>query len=152
MSRQTTRPSATPAAVTTRPGVIVSTGEVVDIEFPAQRGRRRTGRRKVYALVDLEVLDHLELSAAQWRVLHRVMRAVHPDSNVSAVQVSQIAADLGMHRSNVSRNLHELAERRVVTRLRQGQYRVNAHVMYRGSNHDWDTATEHEPEPLWRRP
>jgi DNA-binding MarR family transcriptional regulator len=137
--------------ITVHPGVIQSTGEIVDVDFPAVRGRRRTGRRKVFALVDLEALDRLQLGAAEWRVLHHVMRTVHPDTNDCAISGATIARDLQMHPSNVSRALQGLRSRGIILPVRHGHHRINSHIMYRGSNQDWDTATDGEREPIWRR-
>lgn len=138
--------------ITTRHGVIQSTGEVVDVEFPATRGRRRTSRRKAFAMVDLHSLDRLELSSAEWRILTHVMRTVHPDTNECAISGTQIARDLQVHPSSVYRTLADLRGRRIILPLRAGRMRINAHIMYRGSNQDWDLATDTEREPLWRRP
>ena len=150
MSRRTRKPSnVTP--ITTRQGVIQHTGEVVSVEFPAQRGRRRRGRRKVYAMVDLEVLDQLELSAAEFAVLTRVMRAVHPETNEAHVTVTDLAHDVGMLRPNASRVMSDLRDRRILYTEAQGVHRVNPHIMFRGSNQDWDVATETAKEPIWRR-
>jgi predicted transcriptional regulator len=125
-------------------GVVQSTGELIDVDAPAIRGRRRRSRRKVYAMVDLESLDQLELSAAEWRVLHRIMRAVN-------VSIAELGRELDMAPSNVSRIMREFRDRRIVYTMRLGTHRVNPHIMFRGSNQDWDIATDTEPEPVWVR-
>lgn len=150
MSRRTPKPSnVTP--ITTRQGVIQHTGEVVSVEFPAQRGRRRRGRRKVYAMVDLESLNQLQLSGSEWRVLTRVMRSVNPETNEARVTVTEVASDCGMARPNASRVIRRLRDRRIIYTEAQGVHRVNPHIMFRGSNLDWDVATETAKEPIWRR-
>jgi hypothetical protein len=131
--------------------VVQSTGEVLDVTMSARIGRRRRGKRKMYALMDLEALDELELSGAEWEVLHRIMRAVNPESNQAAIHIATLADDLKMAAPNVSRIMRELRARRIVFTLRQGHHRVNAHIMYRGSNADWDIATDTELEPVWAR-
>jgi DNA-binding transcriptional ArsR family regulator len=134
-------------------GVVGSTGEIIDVVAPAIRGgRKRKGRRKVYALVDLQALAMLELSAVEWAVLHRVMSSVATESNESRVQVQEIAADLEKTSPNVSRAMRELRARRIITTRRRGVHKVNSHIMFRGSNQDWDIATESEKEPVWSRP
>lgn len=137
--------------MTTKTGVIRDTGEVFDYLTPAKQGRRRKGRRKVYALTDLESLKRLQLSAQEWSVLHVVMAAVNPETNQAAIGVNQIAEELDILAPAVSRVMKTLRERRVIETLRQGVHRVNSHIMFRGSNQDWDDATDIEREPLWRR-
>ena len=137
--------------MTTRQGVVRSTGEVLDVEFPATRARRRRGRRKVYAMVDLEVISDLELSGAEWRVLGRIMRAVHPETNLASVTARTIAEDLQLDESNVAKVIRALHTRHILETKTRGVHRVNPHIMYRGSNQDWDIATETYPEPIWRR-
>jgi hypothetical protein len=132
-------------------GVVQSTGELVDVDAPAIRGRRRRSRRKVYAMVDLESLDQLELTGAEWRVLHRLMRATNVETNEARIAVREVALDLSMAEPNVSRVMRELRDRRVVHTLRQSVHRINPHIMFRGSNQDWDIATDTEPEPVWSR-
>jgi CRP-like cAMP-binding protein len=141
----------TDIAHTTRLGIVRDTGEVVDVEFPVARGKRRKARRKVYALMDLESLDRLELVGGEWEVLSRIMRAVNPETNIASVTHQQIADDLGMARPNVSRIIRLLRERRILFDLPGMAFRVNAHIMFRGSNVDWDLATDTEEEPQWNR-
>lgn len=137
--------------MTTTIGVVRGTGEVLDVEIPAKRGRRRKGRRKVYAMVDLESLDRLELTGQEWDVLTRLMRAVNQETNEARIGVVEMAQDLGIAQPNVSRIMKTLRERRIIETLRQGVHRINSHIMYRGSNQDWDDATDVERAPLWRR-
>jgi predicted transcriptional regulator len=134
-------------------GIVGSTGEVIDVVAPAVRGRHtRKGRRKVFAMVDLESLDRLQLTGSEWRVLHRIMRAVNPETNEARVVLTEIADEMGVKNPSVYRTMRELRERRIVVTRRQGVHKVNPHIMYRGSNADWDIATEYEPEPIWRKP
>jgi len=102
-------------------------------------------------MVDLEVLDQLELSAAEFAVLTRVMRAVHPETNEAHVTLQEISHDVVMARPNVSRVMRDLRDRRVLYTEARGLHRVNPHIMFRGSNQDWDVATETAKEPIWRR-
>lgn len=148
MSRRTKPSNVTP--FTTRQGVVQSTGEIVAVEFPAT-SRKRKGRRKVYALVDLEVLAQLQLSGAEHKVLAHIMRRVHPETNEARFTITELAGDCGMLRPSVSRVMHDLRNRRIVYTLRLGVHQVNPHIMFRGSNQDWDTATEYHPEPIWSR-
>lgn len=136
---------------TTHLGVVEHTGEIIHVEMPVTRGRKRKGRRKMYALLDIESIDRLKLHASQWSVLHRVMRAVNPETNIANVTQAEIAADLGVAQPSVARSMKELTERHIVYLVGWGRYRVNAHIMFRGSNQDWDIATENEEEPLWDR-
>lgn len=105
----------------------------------------------MYALVDLEVLAQLELSSAEYAVLTHLMRHVNPETNQARVGLDEIADECGMLRPSVSRVMKALRDRRVVYTLRQGVHRVNPHIMFRGSNQDWDIATDLEREPIWHR-
>ena len=132
-------------------GVVGSTGEVIDIEAPAIRGRRRRSKRKMYAMVDLEALRELELSAAEYAVLTHIMGAVNAETNEAAIMLSEVAAQLGIAESGVARTMKSLRDRNIVVTRRQGIHRVNSHIMFRGSNQDWDIATDTEKEPVWKR-
>lgn len=137
--------------MTTTMGVVRSTGEVLDVEVPVRKGRKRKGRKKVFALMDLESLKRLELTSQEWEVLTGIMAAVNPETNQAHIGISVLSSDLGIHQPNVSRIMKSLRERRIIQTIRQGVHRVNSHIMYRGSNQDWDDATDREKEPLWRR-
>lgn len=129
------------------------TGEVLELSIAQPRGRkRRKGKRKMFALTDLESLALLDLTGAEWRVLTRIMRAVNPETNEARITQTEIAEELSMAQPNVSRIVKMLRERRILFALSASGYRVNAHIMYRGSNLDWDTATDNEVEPVWTRP
>lgn len=132
-------------------GTNAATGEEIDIDAPAVRGRRRRGRRKVYALVDIEMQARLELTGQEWRVLHTIMASVNAETNEARVAIAEIAERLDIPSSNVSRIMKTLRDRRIVFTLRQGVHRVNTHLMFRGSNQDWDIATDTEKEPQWER-
>jgi predicted XRE-type DNA-binding protein len=132
-------------------GVVESTGEVIDIDAPAVRGRRRKGRRKMYGLVDLEMQARLELTGQEWTVLHTIMAAVNGETNEARISIVEIAERLNIAQSNVSRIMKTLRDRRIIFTLRIGVHRVNTHLMFRGSNQDWDIATETEREPQWVR-
>lgn len=105
----------------------------------------------MYAMVDLESLNQLQLSGSEWRVLTRVMRSVNPETNEARVTVTEVASDCGMARPNASRVIRRLRDRRIIYTEAQGVHRVNPHIMFRGSNLDWDVATETAKEPIWRR-
>lgn len=137
--------------MTTHEAVNQATGEVLDLAMTALRGRRRKGRRKMYALVDLEMQDRLELTGQEWAVLHKIMASVNAETNEARITVAEIAERLGIAPSNTSRIMKTLRDRRIVKTLRGGVHRVNAHLMYRGSNQDWDIATDTEKEPQWTR-
>jgi DNA-binding transcriptional ArsR family regulator len=135
----------------THQAVRQDTGEVFDLAMSARVGRRRKAKRKMYALMDLEALDELELTGSEWEVLHCIMRAVNPETNEANISISEIGDRVGVAPQNVSRSMKELRDRRIVFTLRLGTHRVNAHIMYRGSNADWDIATDTEHEPTWKR-
>lgn len=105
----------------------------------------------MFALMDLDALKQLQLTGAEWSVLHCIMRATDPENNQAPITVQQIAADCEMAEPNVSRIMRELRGRRVVTTLRRGIQKVNPHIMHRGQIDDWNTATDHELEPIWSR-
>ena len=132
-------------------GIIPSTGEVIDIDAPAVRGRRRQGRRRVFALVDLVALTRLELTGQEWTVLHRVMRGVNPETNEAPLSMQEIADDLEIHQASVARCFKVLRDRRIIFTLRRSVHRINAHIMFRGSTQDWETISAVEKEPLWRK-
>lgn len=132
-------------------GVVPSTGEVIDIDAPATRARRRNSRRKIFALVDLEAMNLLELTGREWSILHAIMRAMDPETNESRISLVEISESLGIAASAVSRAMNVLRARRIVFTLRRSVHRVNSHIAFRGSNQDWDMATDTERLPLWKR-
>lgn len=105
----------------------------------------------MFALTDLESMDRLELTGAEWSVLHRIMRGVNTETNEARLSVQEIADDTGMARPNVSRIMKALRERAIIYTLRDGVHRVSTHLMFRGSVPDWDEATDVEPTPIWKR-
>lgn len=133
-------------------GIVGSTGEIIDVVAPTIRGgRRRKGKRKVFAMVDVQALKMLQLTGVEWAVLHHVMAVVDMNSNEAAISVDELASQLGKDRSNVSRALRDMRERGIIVTRRRGVHKVNSHIMFRGSNQDWDIATETEKEPVWER-
>lgn len=105
----------------------------------------------MYALIDLESLDRIELVGGEFEVLSRIMRSVNPETNIAYVLQRVIAEDVHMAQPNVNRILRALRERRIIFDVADGGFRVNSHIMFRGSNQDWDIATDSEEEPEWSR-
>lgn len=132
-------------------GVVESTGEVVSIDAPAVRGRRRKGKRRIFALVDLAALDRLMLTGQEWTILHRLMRSVNPETNEAVITQAEIAEDLGFMPSRVGQVFKTLRERHIVFTLRNRVHRINYHLMFRGSTQDWEIVSASEREPLWRK-
>ena len=135
---------------TTHLGIVRETGEVVDVEMPVLRGRKRRGKKRVYGLTDLESIARLRLHAAEWTVLNRIMAGLNGETNESSVTHALLADECGMARPNISRIMKTLTERRIIIPVRYGVYRVNPWIVYRGSNDDWTIATEPEEEPVWQ--
>ena len=105
----------------------------------------------MYAMIDLESIRDLELTAAEYAVLSHIMGAVNGETNEAAITLAEIAAATGTAEPNVARTMKSLRERNIVTTRRRGIHRVNSHIMFRGSNQDWDIATDTEKEPVWKR-
>lgn len=133
-------------------GIVRGTGEVVDISITEGRGRRKKGARKVFALIDVEATAKLDLTPSQWRVLMQLIRAINKETGESRVSTAEIAREVGMAASNVSRTLSELRARRIVRTITPGAHRVSPHIAFRGSADEWDLATDETPEPDWSRP
>lgn len=105
----------------------------------------------MYALIDLESLADLELTASEYAVLAKIMAAVNAETNEASITLAEVAAQLSVAESSVARTMKSLRERNIVITRRQGAHRVNSHIMFRGSNQDWDIATDTEKEPVWKR-
>lgn len=105
----------------------------------------------MYALVDLEMQARLELTGQEWTILHHIMAAVNGESNEAKITVGDIARELDIVQPTVSRVIKHLRDRRVIFSIDARTHRVNTHLMFRGSNQDWDIATETEREPVWAR-
>lgn len=131
--------------------VIPETGEVIDIDGPQLRGRRKKGKRRAFALVDLLSLVRLELTGREWATLHQIMRATNPETNEAHIAQTEIADNMGIRRAGVARVFGTLRERNIITTLRPGVHRVNSHIMHRGSTQEWEIVSATEKEPLWRR-
>ena len=103
----------------------------------------------MFALLDIESIDRLKLTALEWEVLHRIMRAVNGETNEAAITVGRIATDLDRPQPSVSRALTALRDRHIVYSGAPGTFRVNAWLSFRGSNDDWNIAMDNETEPIW---
>lgn len=105
----------------------------------------------MYALVDIEMQARLELTGQEWTVLHKIMAAVNGETNEAKITVGDIARELDVAQPTVSRVMKNLRDRRIIFSTNARTHRVNAHLMFRGSNQDWDIATDMEREPQWTR-
>lgn len=134
------------------------TGEVydveVEIEAEAQKPKRRKRRpeeRKMFGMTDLNVMSHLDLTPLGWRILWVIQAETNMERGYARLTGGDIAATLHSHQPTVAKVMTELIERKVIFKLGNGRYRVNHHIMWRGSLNDWDDATDIEPKPILER-
>lgn len=139
------------APMTRYRGVIPSTGEVIDIDAPAVRGRRRKARRRIFALADMGALSRLEMTGREWDLFFAMAHALNAETNEARITIAEMAEHTGMQPSNAAKVIGTLRDRRIIITLRRGVHRINAHLLFRGSNIDWDAVAATEREPLWRR-
>jgi hypothetical protein len=137
--------------ITHIPAINRETGEVMDMEVLAKRGRKRSGRRRVFAMIDLEAMERLDLTGLEFKVLARIARAANAETNEAWITQEQIAHALGSVQPSVARAIRTLKERRIIFPLARRGYRVNPHILFRGAVPDWNDATDMEKEPIWTR-
>lgn len=119
-------------------------------EEPGKRGRK--GKKMTFAMLHTapDGIGRLDLTGQGWRVLMQIIAATSAETHTARISVNEIADNLGIAASNASRGLSGLIDRRIVFRLRQGHYRVNTHIAYRGSAEDWGQDYYSDPEPIWK--
>lgn len=129
----------------------LTSGEPIEVELPKRRGGK--ARRKItMTMVDTDVMFRLEMVGSEQRVLWTLCKHVpRGGGSTSFVQVSQIAEQLGVAQSHVSRVLKELRRRRIVVTERTGQHVINPWIMWNGSMDDWVDESERWAEPIYVR-
>jgi DNA-binding transcriptional ArsR family regulator len=134
-------------------GTVVETGQAVQIDAPRKRKRKR-GWRDSVAMIDLTAMNRLELSGGEYRVLLAIMSHVPEKGGADAkCTLQEIASEIGMALSSVSRSAKMLRERNVLLKRdrRQGRWRVSSWLMYNGDFDSWNAEVEKDPEPVWVR-
>lgn len=104
------------------------------------------------SLIDLGLMNQLELSGLEYRVLYAVMSFVPPRGGADAFCTQkELATRLGVAQQSVARAMSTLQDRRIVRRVRNGRWHVNTWLMYNGDFDSWDAEAEDDPEPIWTR-
>lgn len=132
-------------------GKVVETGQAVEINAPRRRKRKR-GWRDHVGMIDLGLMTRMELSGLEHRVLMAVMASVPEKGGADAFCTMQDVADLlGIKASSAGRVFKALQERRIIWKIRQGKWHVNAWLMFNGDFDSWNAEADHDPEPIWQR-
>lgn len=132
-------------------GHVVETGQVVEINAPRRRKRKR-GWRDHVGMIDLGLMSRIELSGLESRVLMAIMAAVPEKGGADAFCTMQEIADrLDVKPSSAARVFKTLQDRLVISKVRQGRWHVNTWLMYNGDFDSWNAEAEKEPEPIWVR-
>lgn len=132
-------------------GTVDETGQSVTIRAPRRR-RRRKGWRDSVSLTDVGLMNRLEISGLEYRVLLAIMAAVPEKGGADAFCTQKEIADrLGVAQQSVARAMNTLQERRIIMRIRNGRWHVNTWLMYNGDFDSWNAEAEEDPEPIWVR-
>lgn len=132
-------------------GSVDETGQRVTMDVPRRRKRKR-GWRDHVSLLDVGVLNRLDLSALEYKVLFALMQFVPEKGGTEArVSIAEIAETVGVLAPSVSRIMRDLRDRRIVRTPRNGVHEVNPWITYSGDFDSWNAETENWPEPIWLR-
>lgn len=147
-------PKPTPSkgvAFTTMRGTVDETGQAVTVDVPRRR-KRRKGWRENVNLVDIGVLNRLELSGQEYRVLFAVLLGIpEKGGNLSHITGTRIADVTGIAAPNVSVVMRSLRERHLIQPVRRGVQEVSPWLAYSGDFDSWNAEAENWPEPVWMR-
>jgi hypothetical protein len=98
-----------------------------------------------------DMLAHSDLDGRTFRVLHKLIAILDMD-NLIAINQSEIAASMGLDKSNFSRAIKKLlTEKILIEGAKLGQhksYRLNAYYGWKGSTENHNAALESDPIPL----
>lgn len=132
-------------------GVIEDTGQAVTIQQPRKR-KRIAGVRENVAMIDVDVLAKLELTAKEYRILFTLLSGVPPrGGNTSHMTMKAISDRTGIAAPNVSRAMRVFRERNIIRQVRQGIQEINPNLAYSGDFDSWSTACEGWLGPSLRR-
>lgn len=132
-------------------GKVDETGQSVTIQAPRRRKRKR-GWRDHVSLVDIGLMTRLELSSLEHRVLMAVMAAVPEKGGADAFcTMREIAGAVGSPQPSVWRTMDVLQDRRILRKVRNGRWHVNAWLMFNGDFDSWNAEADLDPEPIWVR-
>lgn len=132
-------------------GTVVETGQAVEINAPRKR-KRKKGWRDHVSMVDVGMMQRLELTGGESRVLFALLARVPERGGAEAFAVvDDMARELDVSGSYVSKILRDLRERNVVMKVRNGKYHVNTWLAYNGDFDSWNAEVDDDPEPIWSR-
>lgn len=103
-------------------------------------------------MVDNDVMSRLEMTGSEYRVFWAICTHIPKAGGSTAyVQVAELADDLGIAKSFVSRIMRALRDRRIIETVKTGVHRVNPWILWNGMMDDWVDESEEYPEPIYHR-
>jgi hypothetical protein len=139
-----------------RPATIdLDTGEITNGIFiycpKKQHSSFSKGGYMVLSQERSDMLADSDLGLVDFRVLHKLIAILDMD-NLIAINQSEIAAKMGLDKSNFSRSIKKLlSEEILIEGAKLGQhksYRLNAYYGWKGSTENHNVALESDPIPL----
>lgn len=103
-------------------------------------------------MVDNQVMMRLEMTGSESRVLWSICNHIPRSGGSTAfVLVSEIAKELGIAQSGVSKIIKELRRRRIIVSVRTGEHIVNPWILWNGQMDEWVDESEQWVEPIYSR-
>jgi hypothetical protein len=135
--------------ISTLKGKVDGTDQTVTVQ---QYRRKKQKARKIVSMLNVGTMMRLELSNQEYRVLWALLSHIPEKSGSDAYCTqAELAADTGIHPSNVAKVLKGLRDRDIVMTVRRGRYHVNSHIAFNGSFDQWTIEDDGEPMPVWAR-
>lgn len=132
------------------------TGELIELGdisgmTPAQSRRKKSRREIKFVMVaiSMDAMPRLIMAKGEWTLFWTLVSYVDMERGEARVSTKELAEKVGRFPQDVSRSLSRMVKRNIILRERQGVWRVNPHLLARGTIEQWEVDMRDAPEIDW---
>lgn len=132
------------------------TGEVIELGdisgmAPAQSRRKKSRKEIKFVMVaiSMDAMPRLNMAKGEWTLFWTLVSYLDLERGEARVSTKELAEKVDRFPQDVSRSLTRLRKRNILIRERQGVWRVNPHLLARGTVEQWEVDMRTAPTIDW---
>lgn len=137
-------------AVNKQTGELIELGDISGMSPAASRKKKTRKEIKfVMVAISLEAMPRLRMAKGEWTLFWTLVSYLDMERGQARVSTKELAEVIDRAPQDTSRALSNLRRRNIVIREAQGVWRINPHLLTRGTIEQWEIEMRDAPDIDW---